>query len=78
MLDVCGLNQAGNDNDLLEEELFQVSCLAYVAVRSAYRDHYVLKEHQEDLIKCQSASKNMVRAVISWIHMHHNKRPHLS
>lgn len=78
-LDLYGLDQAGNDAGLPDKELFlKASCLAYVAVHSAYRDHCVLKEHQEDLIKCQSASKNMVRAAISWIHMHHNKWPHLS
>lgn len=33
-----------------------------MAVHTACRDHCVLKEHQEDLIKCQSASKNMVKS----------------
>lgn len=38
-LDLYGLGQAGNDAGWPEEELFlKASCLAYVAVHSAYRD----------------------------------------
>lgn len=36
-LDIYGLGQAGNDAGLPEKELFlKASCLAYMAVHSAY------------------------------------------